>query len=257
MSYTATEAAKLADVTRSTIYTWCRMGAVRAHKVAGRWIIEEASLNKRIGHSKPTATTPNRKATMSQTNIKIDVEGNTLYLVAPFREEANTDYKGLGGKWDRTRRSWKFSASDLEPLRGVLREHFGYDDRPVETVTARVALEGDYSRGDGPIVLFNRRLAIRQMRDAPVKLGNGVRVVEGHFAGRGGSMQYPAIGDVDDIVLEVRNVPSTHPDLDDDNVTIQEPEELPGAELADLKSERAQLIARLTEIDAKLAQIDQ
>lgn len=191
---------------------------------------------------------------MTATNINITTEGNTLYLTAPYNPTANADYKGLGARWDGARKSWKFSAADLNPLREVLHDHFGYDDRPIETVTVRVALHGEYDRGDGDLEMFNRTLASRETRDARVKLAPGVRVVEGSFEGSAGSMRHPALGDLDGIVLEVRDVPAAHADLNDEDVTIQEAEELPDTELAALEAERATLIARLAEIDARLAQ---
>jgi hypothetical protein len=43
-----TTAATQAGVTVATIRTWCRIGAVAAAKVAGRWVIEAASLTRRI-----------------------------------------------------------------------------------------------------------------------------------------------------------------------------------------------------------------
>lgn len=43
-----TTAANQAGVTTATIRTWCRIGAVAAAKVAGRWVIEAASLARRI-----------------------------------------------------------------------------------------------------------------------------------------------------------------------------------------------------------------
>ncbi|NRQ35966.1 hypothetical protein HII36_29650 [Nonomuraea sp. NN258] len=43
-----TTAATQASVTVATIRTWCRRGAVAAAKVAGRWVIEAASLARRI-----------------------------------------------------------------------------------------------------------------------------------------------------------------------------------------------------------------
>ncbi|WP_031171589.1 hypothetical protein [Streptosporangium roseum] len=43
-----TAAATQASVTVATIRTWCRIGAVAAAKVAGRWVIEAASLAYRI-----------------------------------------------------------------------------------------------------------------------------------------------------------------------------------------------------------------
>ncbi|OII60594.1 hypothetical protein BJP40_09545 [Streptomyces sp. CC53] len=43
-----TAAATQAGVTIATIRTWCRRGAVAATKAAGRWIINAASLARRI-----------------------------------------------------------------------------------------------------------------------------------------------------------------------------------------------------------------
>jgi hypothetical protein len=43
-----TTAAQKAKVTVATVRTWCRIGAVAAAKVAGRWVIEAASLAYRI-----------------------------------------------------------------------------------------------------------------------------------------------------------------------------------------------------------------
>lgn len=43
-----TTAALQANVTVATIRTWCRIGAVAAAKQAGKWVIEAASLAKRI-----------------------------------------------------------------------------------------------------------------------------------------------------------------------------------------------------------------
>lgn len=45
---TTETAARLAGRTAATIRTWCRYGAVKAAKVAGRWVIDAASLARRI-----------------------------------------------------------------------------------------------------------------------------------------------------------------------------------------------------------------
>ena len=44
---TVREAADFHRVTPATVRTWCRMGAVRAVKTAGRWIIDASSLTRR------------------------------------------------------------------------------------------------------------------------------------------------------------------------------------------------------------------
>lgn len=45
---TTADAAELAHVTTATVRAWCRMGAVRATKTAGRWVIDQVSLQQRI-----------------------------------------------------------------------------------------------------------------------------------------------------------------------------------------------------------------
>lgn len=45
---TTADAAELAHVTTATVRAWCRMGAVRATKQAGRWNIDRASLLRRL-----------------------------------------------------------------------------------------------------------------------------------------------------------------------------------------------------------------
>lgn len=49
MTATTAQAAATAGVTVATIRTWCRVGAVAAVKTAGRWVIDAASLARRIG----------------------------------------------------------------------------------------------------------------------------------------------------------------------------------------------------------------
>lgn len=55
-----TTAAQKAGVTTPTVRTWCRMGAVKATKISGRWNINAASLTRRIslGIKETTVTTP-------------------------------------------------------------------------------------------------------------------------------------------------------------------------------------------------------
>lgn len=59
---TTTAAALQANVTADTIRTWCRRGVVVADKVAGRWVIDTASLAHRIA----IAAMRTRKATVTE-----------------------------------------------------------------------------------------------------------------------------------------------------------------------------------------------
>ena len=80
MTYTTTAAAQLAGVTTTTIRTWCRMGAVRASKVARRWVIEATSLAYRISLSTSRTT----KETL------IDTPWDTDHPNAALLNEART-----------------------------------------------------------------------------------------------------------------------------------------------------------------------
>ncbi|MFG2734367.1 helix-turn-helix domain-containing protein [Streptomyces harbinensis] len=53
---TTTQAATTARVTVATIRTWCRTGVIAATKTAGRWVIEAASLARRLQIARDRAT---------------------------------------------------------------------------------------------------------------------------------------------------------------------------------------------------------
>ncbi|MBN6054496.1 hypothetical protein JYK22_21320, partial [Nonomuraea sp. RK-328] len=82
-----TAAAAQAQVTIATIRTWCRSGAVAASKVAGRWIIEAASLARRISLSA-------RRRPMS---IEHQIDATTVIRVEPAEKRPNiyiaTEYR--------------------------------------------------------------------------------------------------------------------------------------------------------------------
>ena len=81
---TATAAAQ-ANVTTATIRTWCRIGAVAAAKVAGRWIIEAASLARRIALGKATVNPPlTLTSKVATTGADIAVLGDADQLKTAF-----------------------------------------------------------------------------------------------------------------------------------------------------------------------------
>ncbi|WP_435107773.1 helix-turn-helix domain-containing protein [Nocardiopsis synnemataformans] len=250
-----TTAAKQAGITRGTLYTWLRMGAVKATKRAGRWVIDPVSLRRRITLGAKPAPQTTKKVTMKATDIDISVEEGNLFLTAPYNPAANGSYKDLGARWDAGRKAWRFAARDIELVRAAVQKHFGYDDRPVEVVDVRINAAECFDEDNQAWVFGGRRIVHRPGRDEDVRLGKDVLLLEGRFPGSGGSVRYPRI-DTDEVVLEVRDVPATHADLKEDGVTIIEtpaPAE-DTAERAALEAERAQLLARLAEIDAQLAQ---
>jgi hypothetical protein len=80
---------------------------------------------------------------MASTHISLTIEDGQLYLVAPYDEDANEDYRGAGGRWDRPRRAWAFPAAARPRLAQVLAARFGYQDIDADVAPCAVhAVEG-------------------------------------------------------------------------------------------------------------------
>ena len=95
MNTTAAEAARQASVTVATIRTWCRTGAVKAAKQAGRWIIDTASLAYRI--ALPALLRPARKAAALTVEAMVAIGGNRWQRGGKDRVYINNwaDFAGL------------------------------------------------------------------------------------------------------------------------------------------------------------------
>lgn len=115
------------------------------------------------------------------------------------------------------------------------------------TVTARIDLDGSrFDRNNPTVEYFGRTLAHRPERDLDVSLHHTATLAQGEFARSGGSERYPAVGDTDHIILEVTDVPASHPDLNDPNITlVEESEEQQEAEEEAPEPEQAPVYVRL------------
>lgn len=189
-----------------------------------------------------------------ESDIDITIENGVIQMRAPFNEALNEDSRGLGGTFDRPNRCWVYPERVLEPLRAALRTHFGYDDRPYSALTVRVTLSGTYGRGTTDLEYFGRTLIHRPGRDAPVRLSSGVRRVKGEFEASAGSMQYPSLGNVDGVVLEVRDVPSSHPELEFEEIEIVA-DANGGTALEALRQEEKRLLADLEAVRARITEL--
>lgn len=189
-----------------------------------------------------------------ESDIDIKIQNGKITMKAPFNSDLNEDSQGLGGRFDRFTKSWIFPERVLEPLRAALRAHFGYDDRPYSAVTVHVSLSGTYGRGSTELEYFGRTLIHRPGRDAQVRLASNVRIFKGLFEESAGSMQYPALGNVDGIVLEVRDVPSTHPELEFEEVQIIADANGEPA-LESLAKEEKRLLSELESVRARIAEL--
>jgi hypothetical protein len=111
---------------------------------------------------------------------------------------------------------------------------YGHDDRPpTETVTLHIDLAKFPGAGYDRVVVAGREVARRPARDVPVRL-TGAIVVEGGFDRSGGSAKNPALyyeghrGSPGRTVLEVRDVPAGHADVQQPGVTVIDRQTLAG-----------------------------
>ncbi|WP_374711395.1 hypothetical protein [Symbiobacterium terraclitae] len=143
--------------------------------------------------------------------VRIERQGNTVVLCAPYHPDLPARARQLGGKFDGFTKSWTFDGRDEARVRALAREIYGTDGETSETVTVRVNL--DQLRDVQSLWLFGREIARRPERDREVRLGEGVVVLAGGFPASGGSVKNPRLAAETGTILEVRGVPANHSDL--------------------------------------------
>lgn len=154
--------------------------------------------------------------------IQITTSGGRLTVKAPFHPAFPKQARNLDGNFDRQTETWVFDPRDEQRVRDLLMQIYGTDGTAgAETVTARVDLhQAIGQRRIDEFWLFGRRIASRRERDAPVRLGEGVVLLSGGFPSSGGSRANVDLEPQDGTVVEVRDVPAGHADLDDEEVTV-------------------------------------
>lgn len=146
--------------------------------------------------------------------VNMAVGQKTVKVRVPYHPEFPDRARLLGGKWDGA--LWTFDVRDKERVADLCMTTYGEDGlgNKAETVDVRIKLTLDdltvaeYWR-------FGRCLLKRQGRDSDVRVGEGVVVLSGSFAGSGGSARYPRIAEYGIAAkeaagweLEIRDVPA-------------------------------------------------
>lgn len=188
---------------------------------------------------------------MADTDVTVEITDNTLRVTTPYSPDFPRAARNLGGNFDGKsgrRGVWEFDVRDEERVRALCRRIYGTDGSAVEMVTVRLDVEEFDGRSDA-VWFAGRRVLWRPERDAAVRLGPSVVLIEGSFDGSGGSRARPTISAKDGTVVEVRDVPAGHEDLKYAGVTVVDE---PAVDRADLLAERDRLRERLVEIDALL-----
>lgn len=148
-------------------------------------------------------------------NIKMKVtpmtDGSTkIKLETPYHPDLPKRLRALGGQWSDIKRVWYLPADLEKEVRQVCLDIFQIDpmaEQPTDLVNVRIDISS-LSLHQDTLWMFGRSVLRRMGRDAQVKPGDGVSIVAGGFASRGGSRNNPAIGYPEDgTVILVRGVP--------------------------------------------------
>jgi hypothetical protein len=183
-------------------------------------------------------------------NVTVTTANGKTTVESPYHPDWPAQARTLGGRWSGG--AWVFDSRDEGRVRELARDIYGTDGTPDAggTVTVRIGVSdvrGD--RGGRPATLYRygRKIATRFGRDEEPRLGEGVVLISGGFAGSAGSHNYISLGPLDDTVVEVRDIPRS--------VAVDH-----GLDVVDegrvdheaLRAERERLTARIAEIDAIL-----
>lgn len=186
-------------------------------------------------------------------DVQITTKDGKTTLASPYHPDLPAAARKIGGKSQKNaagkHTAWEFDARDEARVRALATEIYGTDgSTAVELVTVRLDMD---QLSEAPDCWFaGRRVARRPGRDDDVRLGDGVIVIEGGFAGSAGSVKYPRLGAKPGTILEVRDLPRTAVESEgQDGVTIVDEQ---GPDVDALLAERERLLARLAEIDAQL-----
>lgn len=191
--------------------------------------------------------------------IKITNTGNgngKISIDSPYNPEFISRIKEAGGKWNPGAKTWDVDERSIEVVRTIMREVYGRDDRPQETVTVKVTVGENIIYGDrGPIVLFGRIIASARSRDGGARVGDGISFEKGG-ADSGGSRKNWDTRISPESVFRIYDVPKLAVEQklgwNDDYGTFEVI--VPEDPLAALRTEKKALLARLAEIEELLAE---
>lgn len=189
--------------------------------------------------------------------VRFEERDGKVSVAAPYAEEFVRLARQSGGKWDRARRVWVWSADNADLARKAVRDVYGIDvDAPQPLVTVEVDA-GCLPEEGNRLLLGGLTVATRFYRDSQVRLADNAVVVDGEFLASGGSRNKPRVEAGCDTWLRVTDVTPAQVEwlkanVPDDGWRLVTPE----SERADgLRAERERLLKRVAEIDAELAGI--
>lgn len=190
-------------------------------------------------------------------DIQVEIKNGKAYIASPYNVEFVRRIKLSGGKWSAASKRWYVPEPALSAVRDMMMEVYGEtDEGPApECVTLVVKWLEDDWEPCGPVTFAGRVIASAWSRDSGAKPGTNVNFVAGNPTS-GGSAKNWSTRIPEGCVAEIYYVPlnkaqelvNNHPRWMEVSI-----KDSPVIDKAALKAEREQLVKRVAEIDALLA----
>ena len=189
--------------------------------------------------------------------IKVEIKNGKAYITSPYNVDFIRRIKLSGGKWSTVSNRWYVPEPALPAVRAMMMEVYGEtDEGPAsEYVTLIVKwLKNDWEPC-GPVTLAGRVIASAWSRDSGAKVGDNVAFIVGSPTS-GGSRNNWTTEIKEGSVVEIYYMPlnkaeelvKSHPSYIEVSI-----KGTPVVDKDALRVEREQLVKRIAEIDALLA----
>ena len=188
-------------------------------------------------------------------DVEVTNTGDTIRVVCPYSTHFISRAKKIGGKWRSP--AWIFDPRDEQRVEAILASTYGWrrpaKDEPLATI--QLCYETDCQTSDMRTFFAGCQVVSIRGRDSGATMGRSAVVIEGNVTSAG-SRKNPLIKVRAGTIIELRDIPYSVAKA----AVAEDADELGGtATLLDegidrdaLLAERAQLILRLSIIDAQL-----
>ncbi|WP_304333718.1 hypothetical protein [Conchiformibius steedae] len=181
--------------------------------------------------------------------VRIERTDSQIIITAPYNAEFISHAHNYAGKFNAETKAWSFDIRDEAYVLEACYLAYGEDGVRYNKCDVQITLPNGYSVEQGTIVFFGRQIARAFGRDSGAKLFDGVVVKKGGFTSGGSRKDWTTCARKGtQIILRDVSLPLVEWETDAETYGDAVVEILGGER--DLQAERAELLARLAEIDS-------
>jgi len=186
--------------------------------------------------------------------INISITDDLAFVYTPYHPAFIKLIKKIGSsKWDGVNQCWVLPAVEVDQVRNYMMEVYGETDLTDHStdVDVIITFKSEKTALCQPVYAFGRAIVRATGRDSGARTCEGVTFLDGYIKSGGSRANWQTIVTAGTRLL-VRGVPRNKVAEWDGDIEILEHE----VNREELKGEREKLVARISEIDKILAELD-